>query len=54
MEKGIETLASYERRLIRSEYVHGMRYSKMEGKMNYSIRYLKRMHAQILDKIMNI
>lgn len=31
-----------------------MFYSKMEGKMNYSIRNLERMHAQILDNIMNI
>ena len=51
IENSIEYLESSERRLIRYNYVKGMPYSKIESKMNYSIRHLKRMHAEILEKI---
>lgn len=51
IEKCIENLESSERRLIRYKYLNGMSYSKIEREMNYSIRHLKRMHAEILEKI---
>lgn len=51
IEEGMENLESNERRLIRYKYVQGMSYTKMEIKMGYSARHLRRMHAQILEKI---
>ncbi|UEL47343.1 sigma-70 family RNA polymerase sigma factor [Terrisporobacter hibernicus] len=51
IENSIENLNSNERRLIRYKYMKGMPYSKIEGRMSYSIRHLKRMHAEILEKI---
>lgn len=51
IENSIENLDSNERRLIRYKYMKGMPYSKIEDRMSYSIRHLKRMHAEILEKI---
>lgn len=51
IENCIENLESNERRLIRYKYLKGMPYNKIEMEMNYSIRHLKRIHAEILEKI---
>ena len=51
IENSIENLEPNERKLIRCKYLKGMSYTKMEREMSYSARHLKRMHAEILEKI---
>lgn len=51
IENSIENLEPNERILIRYKYLKGMSYTKIESKMSYSARHLKRMHADILEKI---
>ena len=51
IEKSIENLESNESILIRYKYLKGMTYTKIELKMGYSARHLRRMHAEILEKI---
>lgn len=51
IENSIENLEPTERILIRYKYLSGMSYSRIENKMSYSTRHLKRMHAEILEKI---
>ena len=51
IENSIENLEPNERKLIRCKYLKGMSYTKMEREMSYSARHLRRMHAEILEKI---
>lgn len=51
IEENIEELQPHERALIRYKYINDMSYHQIEKRMNYSVRHLKRIHSQILEKI---
>jgi DNA-directed RNA polymerase specialized sigma subunit len=51
IEAAIADLPSLERRIIRLRYIRGLSWRQVADKLRYDLRYVMRLHAQILRKL---